>query len=160
MQSLECIPNPFINHSFVLIDSNQTSIKICENEKNISIDYNECHNKCPKHCSQIYSKLKTKTSIDNFNGDSYLKISNKKVKQYNYQAESQLSFVEYIANIGGLFGLYLGISLMDLGKVIKNSISTLKTFFNFIKKLKYFKIFKFKICFQKIIKLLNFFLSN
>ena len=156
LQSLECIPNPFINHSFVLIDSNQTSIKICENEKNITFDYKHCYKECPKHCSQLYKKLKTKSSIDNFRGDSYIKIINKKEKQYFYLAESQLSIIKYIADLGGLFGLYLGISLIEMGKIIKNSISLMKTFFNFIKESKYFKMIKVNICIQKINTFLNY----
>ena len=156
LHSFECIPNPFINHSFVLIDSNQNSIKICENLKNITIDSNYCLKDCPKHCSKIYSILKTKTTNDNFNGDSYLKIFNDKAKHYNYQAEGQLSLTQYIADLGGLFGLYLGISLIDMGKVIKNSIFILKKFFNYIKELKYLKIIKINRYFQKINKLLNY----
>ena len=156
LQSLECIPNPFINHSFVLIDSNQTSIKFCENQTNITIDYPHCHRECPKNCLQIFKNLKIDSSIDNFNGNSFIKILNKRTKQYSYQAESQLSIIKYIADLGGLFGLYLGISLIDMGKVIKNSISILKTFFNYIKELKYFKIIKINKFLQNINRILNY----
>ena len=156
LQSLECIPNPFINHSFVLIDSNQTSFKICENEKNITIDFKYCYKECPKHCLQSYKNLKTQTFINNFNGNSYIKIFNNKEKQYFYQAESELSIIKYIADLGGLFGLYLGISLIDMGKVIKNSIKYMKIFINYMKNTKYFKIIKLSICLEKINTILNY----
>ena len=128
---MECIPNPFTTESFVLIDSNQTSIKICGNIKNITIDIKHCHKDCPKKCLQNYNKLKIETSINNYNGDSYLKIRNEKKKKFSYKAESQLSLIKYIADLGGLFGLYLGISFIEMGKLIKYLISLFKESFKF-----------------------------
>ena len=136
--------------------SKQLSIKICENIKNITTNFNNCDKKCPKHCSQTYVKLKFQSSIENFHGDSFLKILNKKAKQYSYLEESQLSIIKYIADLGGLFGLYLGISLIEMGNFIKGSISILKTFFNYIKDMKYFKIIKFNLSLRKIITVLNY----
>ena len=156
LQSLECIPNPFINESFVLINSNQNSIKVCEKLQNISIDIKHCYKKCPKNCLQIYNKLNIKTSIDNYDGNSYLKIVNERTKKFSYQAGSQLKIIEYFANMGGLFGLYLGISLIEMGKFIKYSILITKNFLNYLTNIKILRMIKFKKWLQKF----NFLLDN
>ena len=158
MQSLDCIPNPFITESFVLINSNQTSPKICNKLQTIPIDIIPCHKDCPKNCLQHYNKLKIETSISNYHGDSYFKIVNEKKKQFSYKAESELNFIKYIADLGGLFGLYLGISVIDMAKIIKYSIALAKQFLNYIKDIKIFKIIvRLKIFLMKLKIILNYF---
>ena len=155
---MECIPNPFIIESFILIDSYQTSLKECDKLQNITIDIQHCHLDCPKKCLKIHDKLKIKASIDNYDRDSYLKIVNEKKKQFSYKVESQLNLIKYIADLGGLFGLYLGISLIDMGNMIKYSISLVKVFLNYIKNMKIFKlIIRLKLCIMKLKIIFDYF---
>ena len=98
---------------------------------NVTFDYNYCFIECPKNCKQQISYLVSKAKIDNFVGDSYLKVEKDKAKQYSYQAESELSIIQYFADLGGLFGLYLGISFIEIGKLINYSISFTKKILNY-----------------------------
>ena len=65
---------------------------------NIKIDYKYCYKECPKQCRQTYTKSIVKASIDNFIGDSYLKIGKYHGKQFAYQAENELSLIKYFAD--------------------------------------------------------------
>ena len=156
LQTLECIQNPFTTESFVLFNSNQISTTVCDKLQNITIDIKHCHKDCPKKCLQNYSQLKIKPFMDNFDGDSYLKIVNENEKKFSYQAESQMSLIKYIADLGGLLGLYLGISLMEMGKFIKYSIKTTKKVLNYISNMKIIKFMKFKKWFRKFNFLLDY----
>ena len=118
---------------------------------NITTDDKHCHNECPKQCKQVYSKLNVKASIDNFDGDSYLKFDNDKAKQFSYQAEGDLSLIQFIADIGGLFGLYLGITFIEIGTLINHSIKFIK---KILKRCIIFKIFQVRLM------KLNFFLTQ
>ena len=137
---MECIPNPFTTESFVLNDFNQTSIKVCNNSMDITIDYKHCYRECPKQCKQIYTK------IAKYHG-----------KQFSYQAENQLSLIKYFANLGGLFGFYFGISFVQLGTLINQSIKHLKRVMNYFINFKIFKIItRLRKSLQKFIYLLNY----
>ena len=153
---MECIPNPFTTESFVLNDINKTSIKVCDNSMDITIDYKHCYKECPKQCKQIYTKSNVKASIDNFIGDSYLKIEKYHGKQFSYQAENELSLIKYFADLGGLFGLYFGIAFVQFGTLINQSIKHMKQFLNYFMHLEIFKII---IRLRRSLQKLNFILN-
>ena len=128
---------------------------------NITIDYKHCYKECPKQCKQIYMKTYLKVSIDNFIGDSYLKIGKYHGKQSSYIAENQLSLIKYFANLGGLFGLYFGISFVQFGTLINQSINYVKRVMNYFIKFKIFKIIiRLREKFTKIDKYIELYSAN
>ena len=124
---------------------------------NITIDYKCCYKECPKQCKQIYIKSNVKASIDNFLGDSYLKIKKYHGRLFSYQAENELSLIKYFADLGGLFGLYLGISFVHFGTLINQLINYMKKLLNYCMN---YKIFKIIIRLRKNLQKLNFILNH
>ena len=144
LQSLECIPNPFTTEMLVPIDSNQISNRVCNKSINITIndtiDVELCVKECPKHCSKKFRKLTLKASHKTFTGDSYLIIKNSQAKMFSYQAEENHSLIQYVADLGGLFGLYLGISFIEIGTLINHLVSFLKRLLNTCMNMEIFRI--------------------
>ena len=123
---------------------------------NKTIDTELCHKECPKHCKQIYSTLNDKTSLDNFIGDSYLKIAIDKAKQFFYIAEIKNSLIQYFADLGGLLGLYLGIPFIEIGILIDQFIRYSKRLLIYFMRTRFFIILrKMKIYLVKIRNFLN-----
>ena len=70
-------------------------------------------------CRHVFYKIKLDNDIFNYNYDSELVIKNNRKKNLIYNAEPSLEFVNFISNIGGLFGLYFGLSFIDLSNLMK-----------------------------------------
>ena len=116
---MKCTPNPFIINDFVLNDFNQTSINVCNHSIDYSLNTIYCDKRCPKKCHQIYPKLEYGNNMYYYKNYSQLKIIVKSFRHFIYKVEADLEFTKFIANIGGLFGLYFGLALIDLGQVFR-----------------------------------------
>ena len=57
-KSYKCLPNPYINEEFILMNASQTQYRICgNNSTEYSVDKNYCKDKCVKNCHEIYYSL-------------------------------------------------------------------------------------------------------
>ena len=84
--------------------------------------------------------------------DSRIRISFKSSQDFHYVSESSISFVLYLSNIGGLFGLWFGLSFIDIASVIKVLLKKVKHLIRII----YLKHMINYIKIEYFIKLINF----
>ena len=77
-------------------------------------------------CRHDFYKLSLDNDIFNYNNDSILIIKNNKKKNLIYNAEPRLEFVDFLSNIGGLFGLYFGLSFIDISVMMKSITRKIK----------------------------------
>ena len=70
-------------------------------------------------CRHDFYKITLDYDYFNYNSDSVILIKRDKKKILVYHAEPKLEFVDFISNIGGLFGLYFGLSFIDLSELLK-----------------------------------------
>ena len=118
-----------------------------------------CEQKCPQNCYKTFYSLIFQ-NISNlkykYPRDSVLKISNKPIKNIHYQAEISVDLIQCFTDIGGLFGLYIGLSLVDLGDIAKKMFTKCITCMEIF--LSVYCIEKLKIKSKKIIKKLLIYL--
>ena len=60
---------------------------------------------------------------------SKVSIKYKNILEYEYTSENKYSFSDFCSNIGGLFGLWFGLSLLDMSEMLSQSIRLMKRFF-------------------------------
>ena len=149
-----CTPNPFINEDYVLYDFDRNYIKnFCVERIDLEIERNICQQKCPQNCYQSFNILIFQ-NFSNFkykySRDSVLKISNKQIKNIHYQAQISVDLIQCFTDIGGLFGLYIGLSLVDLGDIAKKMFTKGITFLEIF--LSIYCLENLKIKSKKIIK--------
>ena len=48
----------------------------------------------------------------------FLAVSNKKLSHAEYQRSEKMTIIDFISSLGGLFGLFLGFSLMSFVEII------------------------------------------
>ena len=92
----------------------------CANRENIE---KICKNECPITCQFEMNKIGIEDLTEKYFGNSSININAKSVKKYDYISVYQTNIWQYLNDLGGIFGLYLGITLTDFSIVIK--ISTL-----------------------------------
>ena len=113
-------------------------MNICNNNNyNESIDYqiydNICYKKCPQNCIQSFHSIIFEKIITNYSNDLdnpkdlILKIINKPIRNYKYQAKIKVDLIECITNIGGLLGLHIGLSIVDLSDIAKTILARVIT---------------------------------
>ena len=71
-------------------------------------------------CRHDFYKITLDNNIFDYNSDSVLMIKNSRKKNLIYHAEPKSGFVDFISNIGGLFGLYFGLSFIDISDILKS----------------------------------------
>ena len=71
-------------------------------------------------CRHDFYKIILDTDGFDYNHDTILKIENSRKKHLIYNAEPSLEFVDFISNIGGLLGLYFGLSFIDISDILKS----------------------------------------
>ena len=122
----KCFANPFTEENFILINSSKHLHTICNKTERYN-DTNEqnCHNSCHRDCYQEYYSMSLDNHYYNLESDSKIKIKYKFSTVFHFSSEPQIPFVIYLSNIGGLFGLWFGLSFIDISLPIK-------TFLNFI----------------------------
>ena len=146
-----CIPNPFTDKGFILHNSSNTLIKIC---KYTELKTRVCIKKCLKLCLQIYYETRIEDKGYNFDKNSDIRIQYRNAKNFEYKAIARIVFTELLSNIGGLFGLWFGLSFVDIYYVIKTLSINLKRILLKLMNTNFFRqIFrKFQQKFLKIIR--------
>ena len=108
----------------------------------------------PEGCSQNYYKIYHEHNLLRKKGNSKFRIPGTIKIDHKYTAYPRQSYVEFVTDIGGLFGLWLGMSFIDMSELIKQFIPLTKRFLILLKKLAFFKIIR-KNIFQFIRKISN-----
>jgi hypothetical protein len=152
-----CLPK---NHEFLtyVVDNyNYTHLiyKFCSDS--INIEWKKLMSKCHKNCIEdIYEMLR-------FNGRRSYLVETLYPKYLSFEHKPKLEFMQYLIKLGGLLGLWHGISLKDLKNLVLNSIHKINFKQKFMRKFGKFLILsnspfrtmkKFKI---KVILILIFF---
>ena len=160
MEKFNCIPNPFDNNnnnnSFVLYDFDRNKINICP--LNTTMDYkiyNICEKMCPKNCDQsyysiIFEKIIRNNFHEGYSKDIILKFVNRPIKNYHYQAQIKVNLIECVTNIGGLLGLYIGLSIVDLSDIAKTMLTRMITMIEYITSILCLQVLRIRS--KKIIK--------
>ena len=118
----------------------------------------------------MYFSTRFDNSLVLYKKESKISIKYRNSLEYEYNSEHKYSFVDYMSNIGGLFGLWFGITFIDMSQWIKMFLDKFKfiifnhfnfililfskitLFFNKFRKIMiYFEIFNWK----KLIQLLS-----
>ena len=71
-------------------------------------------------------------------------IINRPVKNYHYQAQIKVDLIETITNIGGLLGLYIGLSIVDLSDIAKTILARVVTLLESMTSVLVLRIFMIK----------------
>ena len=90
--------------------------------KNIAIFEAMNHNCsiiCPNTCKNIFPKLSVRDMKMKFNGNSNIIIEYKQFRQFIYIAKPSSNLINLFCDLGGIFGLYFGIALMDFSKLFE-----------------------------------------
>ena len=67
----------------------------------------------------MYFSTRFDNSLVLYKKESKILIKYRNSLEYEYNCENKYSFVDYISNIGGIFGLWFGISFIDMSQLIK-----------------------------------------
>ena len=163
-QTYNCIPNPFINTDYILLNLNEISYQICNNSMNNTIDQEYCDKQCLKDCNQEYYSLDFDNKYIIPESNSTIRINYQNYAEFQYKAEPKNTFILYLSDIGGLIGLWFGLSFIDLNILFKSFFKKIQSKLEFFISLEYFynipyiiylkrKIMKYLIILHKIKKL-------
>ena len=125
--SYKCLPNPYINQEFILLNASQTQYKICDNNHtnyvNITniVDKYDCD--CDTNCDQKYYSLELEDIEYTARNDSKIRIQYKISQEFHYNSHKKYSFVDFLSNIGGLIGLWFGMSFIDTSALIRQTLN-------------------------------------
>ena len=102
------------------MNSSQTEHRICnQNKTDFNISENNCENICIKDCNEIYFSTRFDNSLVLNTTETKISIKYRNSDEFHYIAENKYNFVDYMSNIGGLFGLWFGITFIDMSQLIK-----------------------------------------
>ena len=88
-----CFPNPFITEDFVLLNSSQTNLSLCNATQNYTkIDKTICDKKCIKDCSQTYYTMSLNNKYYLTKSDSKIQIKFKSSQDFIYESEVKTRF--------------------------------------------------------------------
>src|SRR6202012_5266212 len=95
--------------------------RICDNNnsKEYSVDKNYCTKKCVKNCHKIYYSLELEDNTYSAQNDSKIRIEYKMSEEFHYKSDKKYSFVGFMSNIGGIIGLWFGMSFIDTSVLIR-----------------------------------------
>ena len=115
------------------MNASQTQYTICGNNNTnteYSVNINICRNNCAKDCNEIHYSLEI--GDKKFTGltDSIIKIKYKSYQQFHYNSDKKYSFVDFLSNIGGLIGLWFGMSFIGTSALIRLILNRIKVFIN------------------------------
>ena len=121
-KTYKCLPNAYIHKEFILMNASQTQYRICGNNNNnteYSVDKNYCKEKCVKNCHEIYYSLELEDNTYSAQNDSKIRIEYKMSEEFHYKSDKKYSFVGFMSNIGGIVGLWFGMSFIDTSALIR-----------------------------------------
>ena len=101
-------------------------------------------------CRHDFYKIKIDNDFFEYNNDTVIEIKSNKKKQLIYHAEPNLQLVDLISNIGGLFGLYFGLSFIDVSHIFKTITRRIR---NYLKSLIFYRKIKALIEYLKLSQL-------
>src|SRR5882724_4545568 len=113
----------------------------------MSINSNICDKHCVRNCIEEYHKLVFDYQFSFRETNSIFSIKYQKSPEFYYKSEPKYTFVFFLSNIGGLFGLCFGLAFIDVSVVIK---TTLKYIINKINFQTILRIFQGILKFSKI----------
>ena len=90
----------------------------CAHQKNIE---KLCKTECPIKCNFEINKFGIEGLTEKYFGNSNIILEVQSIKKYNYISVYQIDIWQYLNDLGGIFGLYLGITLIDLSIIFKIS---------------------------------------
>ena len=91
-----------------------------------------CSLECPIPCKNIYSRLNVIGMKNKFTGNTNIIIEYKQFRQFVYKAEPSGNLLNFFCDLGGIFGLYFGIALMDFNKIFEIILIKSKDIINFM----------------------------
>ena len=142
--SHHCLPNPYINQEFILLNASQTQYKICDNNHTNYVNFTNFVDKydcdCDTNCDQKYYSLELEDIEYTARNDSKIRIEYKLRQQFHYKSEKKYSFVGFLSNIGGLIGLWFGMSFIDTSALIRLVVIHIKRLAIYITSFKIFKL--------------------
>ena len=151
-----------VKYFILILETNQENLCIDECEENFKHIANpktmngNCSIKCVNNCKIVYPKLRVRDMKMKYNGNTSIIIEYKEFRQLVYKAEPSGNLINLFCDLGGIFGLYFGIALMDFNKIFELILQKLRVIinlilvhdkFNFVLKFKVY-IFKLKIFIQ------------
>ena len=122
----------YIDHNY---DESVDNYNDLFTNKNFTITKGEnrnCSIICPNLCKYIYGKLNVVEVKNKFTGNTNINIEYKQFRQFVYKAEPSGSLLNFFCDLGGIFGLYFGIALMDFNKIFEVIIQKLREIINLI----------------------------
>ena len=122
IREYKCLPNPFIYEDFVLINSSQTEHRICDRDMVFNKSEINCNDYCIKDCEEVYYLTSFENPLILNTTDTRITIKDQKSEEFQYISQIKYTFVDYMSNIGGLFGLWVGLSYIDVIHSIKTLI--------------------------------------
>ena len=128
IRDYNCFPNPFVFENFVLINSSQTEHRICDRDMVFNKSEINCNDFCIKDCEEVYYLTRFENPLILNTTDTRITIRDQKSVEFQYISQIKSSFVDYMSNIGGLFGLWVGLSFIDVFQSIKSLIRKSKIF--------------------------------
>ena len=105
-----------------------------------SEEVKNCSLICPRLCKNIYTKLIVSDTKNKFTGNTNFIIKYKQFLQFVYKAKPSVNLINFFCDLGGIFGLYFGIALMDFNNVFRFFIVKFKQLINIILVLDKFNI--------------------
>src|ERR1700744_6027687 len=124
----KCLPNPFIYENFVLFNSSQTEHRICDRDMVFNKSEINCNDYCIKDCEEVYYLTRFENPLVLNTTDTRITIKDQKSVEFQYISQIKYTFVDYMSNIGGLFGLWVGLSFIDVFQSVKILIRKTKIF--------------------------------
>ncbi len=112
-----CLPKNNEMIAYVISNKNYTNFKheLCKKSQIEKEDVYDIKRICRKACSeQIYEIWSNNIGINVIN------LSPINTKYIAFQHNPEMEFMQYLANFGGLLGLWNGLSIIDLNNMIKN----------------------------------------
>jgi hypothetical protein len=122
---LNCyLESPFGMKTSDFIEIPVISPKFCANKsiisQNIRRIYNYCQNNCKADCFNIFYNFKyneRKTRQKTHQNNAIVYIGAKNAIYHNYRNKYQIDIWEFISNIGNIFGLWLGWSIISIANI-------------------------------------------
>ena len=119
--------NPFTNENFTLFNANDINNNLYENHR---IRKSE---NCTKNYYEILVNQDNKQKKVYQNIVSKFRIFGSLLSDHKWTAFARMNLFGFLSDIGGLFGLWLGLSLFDMTQLINKIVPFLKTIFHFLK---------------------------